>query len=98
LKIHKEKIKALAQAAQELKNSQQEHFKNIYLRAKNKRISDYFSNPSPSLVPSSIHNTITQPNSDLNRVNNILSYGGGAKVESPRDNLSVIPESAFVKG
>lgn len=92
MKEHKEKIRALAMAALELKNSQQEHFKNIYLRAKNKRISDYFTSPNPSIkAPSN-----AKPTTDPNWFNKILSYGGGAIVESPRDQLSVIPESAFV--
>ena len=93
LKEHKEKIRALALAALELKNSQQEHFKQIYLRAKNKRISDYFTNPTPSLaLPTYAQDT--NPTTDPNWFNKILSCGGGA-IESPRDQLSVIQESAF---
>ena len=94
LKEHKEKIRALALAALELKNSQQEHFKQIYLRAKNKRISDYFTNPTPSIAPHTYAQN-TNPTTDPNWFNKILSYGGGAIVESPRDQLTVIPESAF---
>ena len=61
------------------------------MRAKNKRISDYFTSPNPSIAAPSYANPTTDPN----WFNKILSYGGGAIVESPRDQLSVIPESAF---
>jgi hypothetical protein len=81
-------------AALELKRSQEEHFKNIYFKAKNKRISDYFTNPAPSIAPPTYAQN-TNPTTDPNWFNKILSYGGGAIVESPRDQLSVIHESAF---
>jgi hypothetical protein len=52
--MHQKQI--LENAANDFKQSQREHFKEIYTRAKHKRIADYFSMESAESARSGEHN------------------------------------------